>query len=77
MEDHIGEYGYFYVKDNHITAVHLIGTTASSAELGFCRQNGWHRYHTSPRDIIIRVRNVSQWQEGKWKDTGRILQHEY
>ena len=69
MEDQIGEYGYFYMKNNHLTAVHLIGKTASRANLvSVGRMDGT----VSSKPAIIRVRNVSQWQDGKWEDTGEF-----
>lgn len=67
MVDEIGKYGYFYVANNHIVALHLtdtpITTLVSVGRLEYFLQ-------TSPSRIS--VRNVSQWQNGVWIDAGRI-----
>lgn len=76
MDDYVGEYGYFYVKDNHITAVHLLGTTAYPAELvSVGRMDGIGNdsiYYERNNPEIIHVRNVSQWRNGVWNETGKI-----
>ena len=69
MVGYIGKYGYFYVEDQHIVAVHLIGKYPTAAELvSVGRMDGV----VSASPDIIRVRNVSQWQKGKWEDIGQF-----
>lgn len=68
MVDKIGEYGYFYVADNHIVAVHLIKKNTSIAKLvSVGRLAGFQNYPN-----IIHIRNVSQWQGGVWADVGEF-----
>ena len=64
-----GKYGYFYVENNQIVAAHIIEPTAPTATMvSVGRIEGITQFNPA----IIRIRNVSQWQDGMWKEAGFI-----
>lgn len=69
LKMYTGRYGYFYVENNQVVSVHLIEPTASTATL---ISVGRIDNITTGKTAIIRVRNVSQWQNGSWKTAGNI-----
>ena len=67
LDEKVGRYAYFYVKNNEITALHIVGTitkTANLVSVGRLEAS----YGTT-----IRVKNVSNWQLGTWKESGKIF----
>lgn len=69
LKRYAGKYGYFYVENNQIVAVHLIEPTAPTATIV---STGRIEGITQSNPAIIRIRNVSQWQNGMWKTAGNI-----
>ena len=67
MDNKEGTYGYFYVKNNHIISAHLVSTSTSLAQLVSVG-----RLETTIDDKTLRVQNVSHWQQGIWKEAGKI-----
>lgn len=62
----IGKYGYFYVKDNQVIAVHFTDNTpARIVSVGRLSD-------LSPGHQTIDVHNVSQWMNGAWVTQGAI-----
>jgi len=69
LNDFRGRYGYFYVANGHIVATHLLESTFKMANIvSVGRIEGI----TQLSPAIIRIRNVSQWQYGVWKEAGYI-----
>ena len=69
MKRYAGKYGYFYVENNQVVAAHIIEPTAPTATIvSVGRVEGI----TQSNPAIIRIRNVSQWQDGMWKTAGNI-----
>ncbi|WP_318617982.1 hypothetical protein [Sporosarcina sp. YIM B06819] len=69
MKKYAGKYGYFYVENNQIVAAHILASTAPTAAIvSVGRIEGI----TQTNPAIIRIRNVSQWQDGMWKTAGNI-----
>jgi len=64
-----GHYGYFYVSNNNIVAAHILGTNMNPAQIVSV---GRLDYVSSYDPDIIQVQNASQWQDGYWKESGRI-----
>ncbi|MEK5039851.1 hypothetical protein [Sporosarcina sp. FSL K6-3457] len=69
MKRYAGKYGYFYVENNQVVAVHIIEPTAPTATIV---STGRIEGITQSNPAIIRIRNVSQWQDGMWKTAGNI-----
>lgn len=67
MDERIGKYGYFYVKNNQIVASHIVGSTSPISNLVSVG-----RLESTIGGTTIRVQNVSQWQSGIWKEAGKI-----
>lgn len=65
-----GEYGYFYVKDGHINAIHLLDPSQPMGTEVFTGK-------LSTIDAIfpaaINVDNVSLWHNGNWIQTGDLV----
>ncbi len=61
-------YGYFYVKDGHIQAIHLLTPSQKMANqvlTGSIKS-------VNVRNQQINVENVSQWFNGTWLDSGSL-----
>ena len=67
MDNKEGTYGYFYVKGNHIVSAHLVSTSSPLAQLVSVG-----RLETTINDKTLRIQNVSHWQQGVWKEAGKI-----
>lgn len=62
-------YGYFYVKDGHVSAIHLLQPFESMASKVLSgRINGIDSVYPAS----INVRNVSQWYNGSWIEANQI-----
>lgn len=77
LQVHEGKYGYFYVKDGHIQAVHLVGkdklqpTTTMAGRIASIKMIDQGSIGVDAT-AELEVKDVSQWYEGAWLDTGRI-----
>ncbi len=67
LDEKVGQFAYFYVKNNEITALHLVGSTTRPANLVSVG-----RLESYSNGNTIRVQNVSSWQQGTWKEAGKI-----
>lgn len=67
MDERIGQYGYFYVKNNEIIASHIVGTSHPISNLVSVG-----RLDNTSGGKNISVKNVSQWQKGVWNEAGKI-----
>ncbi|TWI53988.1 hypothetical protein [Halalkalibacter nanhaiisediminis] len=74
LDDYIGEYGYFYVTNDTIVGAHIVGRNNPHARLvSVGRINDLIHDPTQRNDVIeMKVRNVSQWANGSWIETGAI-----
>ena len=69
LNNYSGEYGYFYVSNNQIVAAHIVGTNSYMAQnVSVGRLKSINTYNQD----IIQVQNVSQWQNGYWREAGLI-----
>lgn len=77
LQVHEGKYGYFYVKDGHIQAVHLVGkdklqpTTTMAGRIASIKMIDKGSIGVDAT-AELEVKDVSQWYEGAWLDTGRL-----
>ncbi len=77
LQVHEGKYGYFYVKDGHIQAVHLVGsdklqpTTTMAGRIASINMIDKGSIGVDAT-AELEVKDVSQWYEGAWLDTGRL-----
>lgn len=69
MKRYAGKYGYFYIENNQIVAAHIISPTAPTATMVSA---GRIESIIQSYPATIRIRNVSQWQNGMWKTAGNI-----
>lgn len=60
------KYAYFYVKDNHIVAARIVGSSSPTSLISVGRYNGYWYWNS------IRIQNVSQWQAGNWVESAPI-----
>ncbi len=65
-----GEYGYFYVKDGHVQAVHILHKAKPVAPLML---TGKLQSVKSKYPAVINVKSVSQWQNGRWYEAGEMI----
>lgn len=65
-----GDYGYFYVKDGHIQAVHILDNAKPVAPLMLA---GKLQSVKSTYPAVINVKSVSQWQKGRWYEAGEMV----
>ncbi len=72
--EHEMEYGYFYVKDNHIQAMQILSPSQKKAELVLTGriQNLRNITSNGQTSVLMNVKNVSQWLNGEWLDTGSL-----
>ncbi|MED4454503.1 hypothetical protein [Metabacillus fastidiosus] len=67
MDDYKGKYAYFYIDNNVVTAVHILDPMVNLAQGVIV---GTINDVSSIALNNIRVRNVSQWQNGVWREEG-------
>ncbi len=77
---HKGKYGYFYVKDGHVQAIHLVQKdaiepsqifTGTIAELTIREGTPGAKGIDATAQMV--VKNVAQWTDGgSWLETGRL-----
>ncbi|MEK3952678.1 hypothetical protein [Psychrobacillus sp. FSL K6-1464] len=67
MDERIGQYAYFYVRNNDIIASHIVGSSHPISNLVSVG-----RFENTISRTNIRVKNVSQWQKGVWNEAGQI-----
>ena len=67
--DYVGQYAYFYVSGDHIVATHIVGKKSSPTSMALVG-----RLNSRVNTGIIQIRNASQWQDGYWKEHGKIYQ---
>ncbi|WP_431027358.1 hypothetical protein [Lysinibacillus sp. LZ02] len=77
LEVREGMYGYFYVKDGHVQAIHLVGKDKLQPTVTLAgRIASINVINTGSNGIDAKaemeVKDVSQWYEGAWLDTGRL-----
>lgn len=65
-----GSYGYFYVKDGHITAIHLL---EDSEPMGTEVFTGSLSYVDATFPAYINVKNANIWHSGNWIQSGDLL----
>jgi len=65
-----GEYGYFYVKDGHVQALHILNKAKPVAPLML---TGKLQSVKSTYPATINVKSVSQWQNGRWYEAGEMV----
>lgn len=65
-----GAYGYFYVKDDYVTAVHLLDATQPIGEEIYA---GSLTLVDSIFPSYINFKNVNIWHNGSWLQTGDLI----
>ncbi|KGA81376.1 hypothetical protein KQ41_21505 [Lysinibacillus fusiformis] len=65
-----GDYGYFYVKDGHVQALHMLDNAKPVAPLML---TGKLQSVKSTYPAVINVKSVSQWQNGRWYEAGEMI----
>ncbi|MET4561801.1 hypothetical protein [Lysinibacillus parviboronicapiens] len=65
-----GDYGYFYVKDGHVQALHILDNAKPVAPLMLA---GKLQSVKSTYPAVINVKSVSQWQNGRWYEAGEMI----
>ncbi|MGE8036425.1 hypothetical protein [Lysinibacillus sp. NPDC093692] len=65
-----GQYGYFYVKDGHVQALHILNKAKPVAPLML---TGKLQSVKSKFPAVINVKSVSQWQNGRWYEAGEMI----
>jgi len=65
-----GDYGYFYVKDGHVQALHILNNAKPVAPLML---TGKLQSVKSTYPAVINVKSVSQWQDGRWYEAGEMI----
>lgn len=71
---YMNRYGYFYVKEGHIVAMHLLDGTKSSYYYKAADLVSVGRLSTvdASSPALISVENVSRWSGGSWNEAGKI-----
>lgn len=64
-----GHYGYFYVKDGHVQAVHLLQASQSKSARTL---TGSIQTIRKVAPITMNIRNVSNWSNGQWVEAGAV-----
>ncbi|MFF5994488.1 hypothetical protein AAGS61_06985 [Lysinibacillus sp. KU-BSD001] len=77
LEVREGMYGYFYVKDGHLQAIHLVGKDKLQPTVTLAGRIASVNVINPGSNGIdataeMEVKDVSQWYEGAWLDTGRL-----
>ncbi len=72
--EHEGAYGYYYVKDGHIQALHVLTPSQKKSELVLTGRIQDFRTLTSNGNEtrLMNVKDVSQWLNGEWIDNGSL-----
>ncbi len=65
-----GQYGYFYVKDGHVQALHILNKAKPVAPIML---TGKLQSVKSKFPTVINVKSVSQWQNGRWYEAGEMI----
>ncbi len=65
-----GDYGYFYVKEGHVQALHILDNAKPVAPLML---TGKLQSVKSKYPAVINVKSVSQWQNGRWYEAGEMV----
>jgi len=65
-----GQYGYFYVKDGHVQALHILNKAKPVAPLML---TGKLQSVKSKFPAVINMKSVSQWQNGRWYEAGEMI----
>ncbi|MCG7344254.1 hypothetical protein MHZ92_08920 [Sporosarcina sp. ACRSL] len=68
-----GKYGYFYVKDGNVVALHLIEDKRWQYTAAPMVSVGRLESVSATYPAVINVRNVSRWQQMSWKEAGSIF----
>lgn len=69
IDDYYNRYGYFYVTNGNIIAMHLPDLKAPLATIVSV---GRLESIKTSNPAVLSVRNVSQWQNGVWNESGNI-----
>ena len=64
------KYGYFYVKDGHVQAIHMLDNATPVAQRMLV---GKLESVNSTFPMIINVKSVSQWMNGSWYEAGEVI----
>lgn len=72
--EHEGSYGYFYVKDGHIQALHVLTSSQKKSQLVLTGRIQDFRTLTSngKETRLMNVKDVSQWINSEWIDSGSL-----
>lgn len=65
-----GDYGYFYVKEGHVQALHILDNAKPVAP---SMLTGKLQSVKSKYPAVINVKSVSQWQNGRWYEAGEMV----
>lgn len=65
-----GDYGYFYVNNGHVQALHMLDNAKPVAPLMLV---GKLQSVKSTYPATINVKSVSQWQNGRWYEAGQMV----
>lgn len=65
-----GQYGYFYVKEGHVQAIHMLDNTTPVAQRMLV---GKLQSAKSTFPAVIKVKSVSQWMNGSWYEAGEVI----
>lgn len=65
-----GDYGYFYVNNGHVQALHMLDNAKPVAPLMLV---GKLQSIKSTYPATINVKSVSQWQNGRWYEAGQMV----
>ena len=79
LQTHKNKYGFFYVKDGHVQAAHLLGSNAMqptnilTGRIATVNVTpGTQGAKGIDSTAQIKVENVSQWYNGAWLDTAQL-----
>ncbi|MFJ7950150.1 hypothetical protein ACIQZG_01345 [Lysinibacillus sp. NPDC096418] len=64
------QYGYFYVKDGHVQAIHILDNSTPVAQRMLV---GKLQSVKSTFPAVINVKSVSQWMNGSWYEAGEMI----
>lgn len=64
------QYGYFYVKDGHVQALHILDNQTAVAQRMLV---GKLNAIKSTNPAVINIKSVSQWMNGSWYEAGEMF----